>query len=57
MSTLNYTRGSFYADTGSEDELQATTIEIEEFKKQYDTITREEKSRLPLWLRAQLEKT
>jgi hypothetical protein len=57
MSTLNYNLGIFYTDKGSEDELQATAIEIEEFKKQYDTMTREEKSRLPPWLGAQLEKT
>lgn len=50
MSELNYNRGSFYTDTGSEDEAQATADEMRDFKRQYDAMTREEKARLPNWL-------
>jgi len=50
MSELNYKRGSFYTDTESEDEGQATADEVREFKKQYDAMTREEKAKLPNWL-------
>jgi hypothetical protein len=50
MSELNYDRANLYADNATEDETQATAIEIREFKKQYDAMTREEKAKLPNWL-------
>jgi uncharacterized protein YecA (UPF0149 family) len=56
MSEPNYNRGSFYTGKESEDEPQATAIEIQEFKKQYDAMTRDEKARLPTWLREHLER-
>jgi hypothetical protein len=55
MAELSYNRGSFYTGKESEDEPQATAIEISDFKKQYDAMTGEEKARLPTWLRVQLE--
>jgi len=56
MSELNYNQGSFYTGKESEDELQATAVEIGNFKKQYDAMTDAQKARLPTWLRVQLEK-
>jgi hypothetical protein len=56
MAELNYNHGSFYTGDESADELQVTTVEIGEFKKQYDAMTAEEKARLPTWLREHLEK-
>ena len=50
MSELNHKRGSFYTDSESEDEGQATADEVRDFKKQYDAMTREEKAKLPNWL-------
>jgi hypothetical protein len=57
MSELNYNRGSFYPGIESENEVQATAVEMADFKKQYDAMTDAEKARLPTWLRAQLERT
>ena len=57
MSELNYNRGGFYTGVESEDEPQATVVEIGDFKKQYEAMTDVEKARLPTWLRAQLEDT
>ena len=56
MSEPNYNRGSFYPWIESEDDVQATAVEIGDFKKQYEAMTDREKARLPLWLRTQLEK-
>jgi hypothetical protein len=56
MMELTYKQGCFYTSSEFEDELWATPIEIEEFKKQFDAMTGEEKARFPTWLRAQLEK-
>ena len=56
MSEPNYNRGSFYTCIESEDDVQATAVEIGDFKKQYEAMTDREKARLPSWLRAQLEK-
>jgi hypothetical protein len=39
-----------------EDDPQATTHEIMEFKKQYDALSCEEKARLPDWLREYIER-
>jgi hypothetical protein len=55
MPELNYKRGSFYTDKESEDESQATADEVREFKKQYEAMTREQKARLPVWLREYIE--
>jgi hypothetical protein len=55
MSEPNYNRGSFYPGFELEDEVEATAVEIGDFKKRYDTMTDAEKARLPTWLRAQLE--
>ena len=57
MSEPDYNRGSFYTGKESDNELQATAIEIGDFKKQYEAMTSAEKARLPMWLRAQLEQT
>ena len=57
MSEPNYNRGGFYTGVESEDEPQATVVEIGDFKKQYEAMTDVEKARLPTWLRAQLEET
>ena len=56
MSEPNYNRGSFYPGIESEDDVQATAVEIGDFKKEYEAMTDREKARLPSWLRAQLEK-
>ena len=56
MSELNYDRGSFYTDKESEDDPQATTHEIMEFKKQYEALSHEDKARLPNWLREYIER-
>jgi hypothetical protein len=56
MSELNYNRGNFYTDKESEDDPQATTHEIMEFKKQYEGLSREDKARLPDWLREYIER-
>ena len=55
MSELNYNRGSFYPGLESEDDVEATAVEIGDFKKRYEAMTDAEKARLPTWLRAQLE--
>jgi hypothetical protein len=39
-----------------EDDPQATTHEIMEFKKQYEALSQEGKARLPKWLRESIEK-
>jgi hypothetical protein len=56
MSELNYSRGSIHTDNESEDDPQATTHEIIEFKKQYEALSHEEKARLPNWLREYIER-
>ena len=52
MLELNYNlrTGQYY-----EDEPQATTDDVRDFKKQYDAMTSGEKSRLPNWLREYIE--
>jgi uncharacterized protein YecA (UPF0149 family) len=56
MSTQIFQPCTFYADKESaEADPQATTKEITEFNKQYNSMTREEKARLPNWLREYIE--
>jgi hypothetical protein len=55
MSELNYNQRTFCTGEDSEADPRATTREIVEFKKQYEAMTREEKGRLPNWLREYIE--
>ena len=55
MAELYYKQGGFYTGNESEDELQATAHELDEFKKQYAAMADEKKVRLPIWLREHLE--